>query len=148
MFQEGAYKGRCCSRFITDLKYAERLGTEPSGNASRGFSSLPSPSFTGVTVEPGSSSFKDMIAGVERGIVAEQFIGLGQSNTLTGDFSASLDLAFLVENGEIKGRVKDCMMSGNIIDLLKGEVYFSSERERRGSVVMPYAMFPSVSITA
>lgn len=134
--------------FITDLKYAERLGTEPSGNASREFSSLPSPSFTGVTVEPGSSSFKDMIAGIERGIVAEQFIGLGQSNTLTGDFSASLDLAFLIENGEIKGRVKDCMMSGNIIDLLKGEVYFSSERERKGSVVLPYAMFPAVSITA
>lgn len=136
------------SRFITDLKYAERLSTEPSGNASRGFSSLPSPSFTGITVEPGDSSFMDMISGIERGIIAEQFIGLGQSNTLTGDFSASLDLAFLVENGEIKGRVKDCMMSGNIIDLLKGEVHFSSERERKGSAVMPYAMFPAVSVTA
>lgn len=136
------------SRFITDLKYAERLGTEPSGNASRGYSSLPSPSFTGVTVEPGSQSFMDMISGIGRGIIAEQFIGLGQSNTLTGDFSASLDLAFLVENGEIKGRVKDCMMSGNIINLLKGEVYFSSERERKGAAVMPYAMFPAVNITA
>lgn len=134
--------------FITDLKYAERLGTAPSGNASRGYSSLPSPSFTGVTVEPGSISFKEMISGIGRGIIAEQFIGLGQSNTLTGDFSANLDLAFLVENGEIKGRVKDCMMSGNIIDLLKGEVHFSSERERKGSAVMPYAMFPAVNITA
>ena len=133
---------------ITDLKYAERLGTEPTGNASRGYSSLPSPSFTAVTVEPGNMSFKDMIAGVERGIVAEQFIGLGQSNTLTGDFSANLDLAYLVENGEVKGRVKDCMMSGNIIDLLGGEVHFSSERERKGSAVMPYAIFPAVSIIA
>ncbi len=134
-------------KFITDLKYAERLGTEPSGNASRGYSSLPSPSFTGITIEPGSSSYKEMISGIDRGIIAEQFIGLGQSNTLTGDFSANLDLAFLVENGEIKGRVKDCMMSGNIIDLLNGEVYFSSERERKGASVVPYAMFPAVSIT-
>lgn len=135
-------------QFITDLKYAERLGTEPSGNASRGYSSLPSPSFTGVTIEPGDKSFKDMISGIERGIIAEQFIGLGQSNTLTGDFSANLDLAFLVENGEIKGRVKDCMMSGNIIELLAGEIYLSSERERKGSALIPYAMLPAVSITS
>lgn len=134
--------------FINDLKYAERLGLEPTGNASRGYSSLPSPSFHGIVVEPGEKSFKEIISGIDRGIVAEQFIGLGQSNTLTGDFSANMDLAYLVENGRIKGRVKDCMISGNIIELMKGSFTMTKDVERRGSSLLPYCMFPAVSITA
>jgi PmbA protein len=134
--------------FINDLKYAERLGLPPTGNASRGYSSLPSPSFHGIAVEPGVKSFDEIISGIDRGIVAEQFIGLGQSNTITGDFSANMDLAYLVENGKIKGRVKDCMISGNINELMKGEFTLSKDVERRGSSVLPYAFFPKVSITA
>jgi len=134
--------------FINDLKYAERLGLAPTGNASRGYSSLPSPSFHGIAVEPGEKSFDEIIAGIDRGIVAEQFIGLGQSNTITGDFSANMDLAYLVENGKIKGRVKDCMISGNINELMKGEFTLSKDVERRGSSLLPYAFFPAVSITA
>ncbi len=134
--------------FINDLKYAERLGLAPTGNASRGYSSLPSPSFHGIAVEPGTKSFEEIISGIDRGIIAEQFIGLGQSNTITGDFSANIDLGYLVEKGKIKGRVKDCMISGNIIDLMKGDFTISSDVERRGSSLMPYGFFPAVSITA
>ena len=134
--------------FIADLKYAERLGIEPTGNAARGFSSLPSPSFNGITMEPGESGFSEIIKGIEKGIVAQQFIGLGQSNTLNGDFSANLDLAFLVENGEIKGRLKDCMISGNVYDLMKGNIQVSSEMERKGSGLMPYICLDGVNYTS
>jgi PmbA protein len=133
--------------FVTDLKYAERLNVEPTGNASRGYSSLPSPSFHGIAVAPGNRAFAEIISGIDRGIVAEQFIGLGQSNTITGDFSANLDLAFLVEKGRITGRVKDCMISGNIIELLKKDFIISEEIERRGSSLLPYIFFPGVCIT-
>ncbi len=141
-------KNGVIKNFINDLKYAERLGIEPTGNASRGYSSLPSPSFHGIIVEPGEKYYRDIISGIDRGIVAEQFIGLGQSNTLTGDFSANMDLAYLVENGRIKGRVKDCMISGNIIELMKGEFILSKDVERRGSSLLPYCFFPAVNITA
>jgi PmbA protein len=134
--------------FIADLKYAERLGIEPTGNAARGFSSLPSPSFNGLTMEPGKAEFSEIIKGIDKGIVAQQFIGLGQSNTLNGDFSANLDLAFLVENGEIKGRLKDCMISGNVYDLMKGNIQVSSEMERNGSTFMPYICFEGVNFTS
>lgn len=133
--------------FINDLKYAERLGLEPTGNASRGYSSLPSPSFHGIAIKPGDKTFDEMISAVEKGIVAEQFIGLGQSNTITGDFSANMDLAYLVENGKIKGRIKDCMIAGNIIEMMKGDFTLSREVERRGSSLLPYCYFPAVNIT-
>jgi PmbA protein len=134
--------------FINDLKYAERLNMEPTGNAYRGYSSLPSPAFHGIRIKPGEKSFEDMISGIDKGILAEQFLGLGQSNTITGDFSANLALAYLIENGKRKGRVKDCMISGNIIDLMSGEFILSKDVERKGSSLLPYCLFPAVSITS
>ena len=134
--------------FINDLKYAERLNMPPTGNAYRGYSSLPSPAFHGIRVQPGEKLSEEIISNIERGILAEQFIGLGQSNTITGDFSANLALAYLIENGKIKGRVKDCMISGNIIDLMKGDFVLSKDLQRKGSSLLPYCLFPGVSLVS
>jgi len=38
---------------------------------------------------------------------------------LAGEFSVNVALGFLVEDGRIKGRVKDCMVAGNVYDILK-----------------------------
>ncbi len=143
LIENGAVKN-----FIADLKYAEKLEIEPGGNGARGYASPPSTSFSNVVVKPGSTCCSDMIKDMRRGILVEQFIGLGQSNTLTGDFSANLDLAYLIENGSITGRVKDCMIWGNLFDLLKGDVTLSSEWERRGSLYTPYIFFPSIDYMA
>ncbi len=134
-------------KFISDLKYAHKLGLEPEGNGTRGYSSLPYPSFNNVIIEGGGVGFSEMLKSIKRGILADQFIGLGQSNTLTGDFSAGLDLAYLVENGEITGRIKDCMLSDNLFSLLNSDILLSSDRERSGSVLAPYALFPQVNYT-
>jgi PmbA protein len=133
--------------FITDLKHAQKLNLLPEGNGARGYSSLPYPSFSSIIIEPGTDSQDAIIRSISRGILVEQFIGLGQSNTLSGDFSANLDLAYLVENGTITGRVKDCMLSDNLFRLLAGEIILSGERERIGSVLAPYVLFPAVSFT-
>ncbi len=133
--------------FITDLKHAQKMNLSPGGNGARGYSSLPYPAFSNITIEPGPEARDRIIGTVTRGILVEQFIGLGQSNTLTGDFSAGLDLAYLIEGGKITGRVKDCMISGNLFTLLAGEFALSAERERVGAVLAPSILFPSVNFT-
>jgi PmbA protein len=133
--------------FITDLKHARKLDLVPEGNGSRGYSSLPYPSFSNIIIEPGQDKHDAIIRSISRGILVEQFIGLGQSNTLSGDFSANLELAYLVENGTITGRVKDCMLSDNLFRLLAGEIVLSAEREQIGSVLAPYVLFPAVHFT-
>jgi PmbA protein len=138
-------KNGTVENYITDLRFAAKLGIRPGGNASRGYASLPHPSFSNIAVEAGSSSFQDLMKGFGRGILVDQFIGLGQSNTITGDFSANLDLAFLFEKGEIIGRVKDCMISDNIFTMLEGVFMLSAEREQNGSIVLPHAAFPAVN---
>ena len=134
-------------RYITDLKHAEKLSIEPEGNAARGYSTLPAPSFSNTTIEGGKESYSSIISSIDKGILVDQFIGLGQSNTLTGDFSANLDMAYLVENGQTTGRVKDCMISDNLFDLLAGEVIISLERELSGATLAPYIVFPAVNYT-
>lgn len=133
--------------YITDLKYAALLGMVPGGNGARGYSSLPYPSSSALVIGNGRESSETLLKNMGRGILVDQFIGLGQSNTLTGEFSANLDLAYLVEGGEITGRVKDCMLSGNIFTLLAGEVLFSAERQQTGSILSPHVFFPAVNYT-
>lgn len=133
--------------FIANLKYAARLGMEPTGHGMRGYSSQPGTSFTNLEVAPGTRPWKTIASDISEGVYVEGFIGLGQSNTLTGDFSATLDPGYRIENGEITGRLKDTMISGNIIDLLSAWHEFSVERERRGSRITPWFFAPEVSIT-
>jgi PmbA protein len=135
------------AQFISDLKFAHKLGMEPSGNASRSYSSLPVPSFSNIVIPRGNIPSSDIIRSIKRGILVDQFIGLGQSNTLTGQFSANLDLAYLIDAGEIAGRVKDCMISGNFFELLSGEMQLSSDAEQIGSSLVPYLYSPSVNYT-
>ncbi|HSV96907.1 MAG TPA: TldD/PmbA family protein [Spirochaetota bacterium] len=136
------------TEWISNLKYAALLGVRPSGNGSRGHSSLPEPSFSNVVVDGGEDDFDSLRAAVRSGVLVDQFIGLGQSNTLTGEFKASLDLAYAIENGEITGRVKDCMLSGNLFELLAAGTVFSRERLHYGAALVPFALFPAVHFTS
>jgi PmbA protein len=132
--------------FYVDLKHAALLNIKPTGGASRGYSSLPGPSLSNLSVQPGSSPLADMMKETPYGILADRFIGFGQTNTLEGEFTANMGLAFCVENGEVTGRVKNAMISGNVFELLKGESVFSIETETTGSMILPWVLFPSVAV--
>ncbi len=60
-----------------------------------------------------------MLADIKEGLVIEQLMGASQGNVLGGDFSGNVLLGYAVKNGEIVGRVKDTMVSGNIYEVLK-----------------------------
>jgi PmbA protein len=134
-------------KYISDLNYAHKLDLVPEGNGARGYASPPYPLNSNVIIKEGREPYSSLQKYVKKGILVDQFIGLGQSNTLTGDFSAGLDLAYLIENGEITGRVKDCMLTDNIFKLLRGDIFMSSEREQIGSVLAPYVLLSDVNYT-
>ena len=97
-----------------------------------------------MLVSPGTESSESLIKSVKKGIFVEQMLGFGQPNMENGDFSANLALGFLVENGEIVGRVKNAMISGNIFELLKGDLQFSSDVHPCNQ--QPYTIMPGVSL--
>lgn len=103
---------------LLDLQTAGQLGKTSTGAAGRGLASSPSPGTTVIDIAPGDVGFNDMIAGVKDGLVVEELLGAGQGNELGGDFRANVSLGYRIENGEIVGRVKDTMISGNVYKVL------------------------------
>jgi len=72
-----------------------------------------------LVVDPGPVSPEDLIADIDRGLLVDTVMGLGQGNVNAGDFSNNLSAGFLIEKGKIIGRVKNAMISGNIYRLLR-----------------------------
>ena len=131
-FENGVLK-----TYTTDLQTAGLLGCEPSGHGFRGYGNRPYPSSTNVVIAAGDTSFDDMVSGMKRGVIVDQTLGSGQSNVLAGEFSVNLDLGFLVEDGRIAGRVKDCMVAGNVYEVLRHVEALGSERQWIGSNCVP-----------
>ena len=103
---------------LLDLQTAGQLGKTSTGAAGRGLATTPSPGTSVIDIAAGDVHFEDMIAGIKKGLVVEELLGAGQGNELGGDFRANVSLGYKIENGEIVGRVKDTMISGNAYKVL------------------------------
>ena len=113
--------------FLYDLQTAGQAGVESTGSAARGRGSMPAPSISALVFEEGDTGFADMVADIKAGLVVETLIGAGQGNILGGDFGGNVLLGYKVENGEIVGRVKDTMVSGNVYDVMNELVAIGDE---------------------
>jgi PmbA protein len=142
------FDGGVLRAYRTDLQTAALLGVEPGANASRSYSSRPSPAASNVVVAPGGTTLDEMIAGMKRGVIIDQTLGSGQSNVLAGEFSVNLDLGFLVEDGHIAGRLKDCMVAGNVYEVLKEVQAVGSESRWLGGTCAPPILVGGLKLAA
>jgi PmbA protein len=142
LFEKGVLKA-----FLYDLQTAGLVGAQTTGSAARPFTGQPGPDASNLVLEPGTTSAADMLKGLEHGILVEEVLGAGQSNVLAGEFSVNVDLGFLVWKGEIVGRVKDCMLTGNVFDVFNRIRALGSEQEVHGSLVAPPVCFDAVSVS-
>jgi len=142
IIQDGVLKS-----FIYDLQTAGVMKTESTANALRSYNSLPSPSTTNLVLEPGDVSFEEMVKDIKDGIIVDQVIGSGQGNELTGEFSVNVDLGYRVKRGEIKGRLKDVMISGNAYKLLNQVIGVGKEARFVGAIRTPPLYFEKVTVT-
>lgn len=129
-----------------DLKTAINLGIAHTGNAAGGYASLPSIGYNNIFISPGNTLSEDIIKNVKNGLLVESVLGGGQSNTLSGDFSVNISLGYHIVNGEIAGRVKDLMISGNVYEIFK-EADLSSDLVVKGSLSAPHILFNNVNVS-
>ena len=113
--------------FLYDLQTAALAGKKSTGSGNRGRGSLPSPSSSALIISPGKAAFDEMIKDIKEGLVVEQLMGAEQGNILGGDFSGNVLLGYKIENGELAGRVKDTVVSGNVYKILKEIAAIGSE---------------------
>jgi PmbA protein len=142
LVEKGVLKG-----FIYDLKTAEKSGVVSTGNAARSLFNPPDPALTNFVIQAGETPLKDILAGIDSGILVEDLLGLGQGNILSGAFSNPLALAFKIEKGEIVGRVKDLSIAGNVYDLLKNVAAVSQEALWvYNTFYAPYILIPEMNV--
>ena len=137
------------ANFLYDLQTAAIAGATSTGSGSRSRGGMPTPSVSALVIEEGDTSFKEMVRDIKEGLVVEMLIGAGQGNVLGGEFSGNVLLGYKVEGGEIVGRVKDTMVSGNIYDALKGLVAVGSEAQWVGGALkIPHLYLSSLAVAS
>jgi PmbA protein len=121
--------------FLYDLQTAALAGIRSTGNGSRNRGGLPTPGASALVIAPGTTTFDEMVADIDEGLIVEQLMGAEQGNILSGDFSGNVLLGYKVEHGKITGRVKDTMVAGNIYAILKDIAAIGSEAKWVGSIL-------------
>lgn len=112
LVKDGVLVGRLHSR-----ETAAKLAEEPTGNArAQDYNHPPLVRMRNTFIEPGETSFEDMISDVRLGVYALKSRG-GQ--TCLGNFSFSSAYAYMIRDGKVAEPVRDVVLAGNLFETLE-----------------------------
>lgn len=128
---------------ILDLQSGETLGLPSTGNGT-----LAGPQPHHVILSTGSESVTTTRKSIDRGLIVFDSMGAWAGNPYSGNVSGTISLGLLIENGEVVGRVKDCMFSINSFKHFKDHLIATScETKEDGSSTYPYVTLDEVVIS-
>jgi PmbA protein len=135
--------------YIHNTYTAKKEGVPSTGNAVRGsFKSLPGIGVTNFYIErAGGKSDNGLIKSLSKGILIVGAMGVHTANPVSGDFSIGIS-GLWIENGEILYRVKEAVISGNILEMFKKVEGIGSDLEFYGSVGSPSILIGEMDISA
>jgi PmbA protein len=133
--------------FYADKTVGEILGSGSTGNGVRSsLGSYPSPGLMNLSIAAGKYGLEEMISQVNEGLIIDQILGSGAG--IAGDFSVNVDLGYLVRRGEVVGRVKDTMVSGNAYVALKNIIAVGNDTDWNGPCSTPSILVDGLSVTS
>lgn len=139
--------------FYFDLYYAGKTNNESTGNGVRSgiwggdpVRIRPKPSLISVNIEKGDKSFDELISMMDRGMIVAGQLGAHSGNIPNGDFSIGLSPGIYVEDGKIRGRVLDAMISGNIYEVMNKIVGIENRVYPSYLGYYPSILFDNVSV--
>ncbi len=111
LIKDGILVGRLHSR-----ETAARMKEQPTGNArALNYRHAPIVRMTNTAIEPGHTSFQDMIKDIRLGVYACDAFG---GNTALENFSFSSGYAYMIRDGQVAEMVKDVILAGNLFETL------------------------------
>ncbi|CEG29389.1 TldD/PmbA family protein [Bacillus sp. B-jedd] len=136
------------ANFLHNRKTAKKDGVESTGNAVKGgFQGTIGVGPYNVYLEPGDSSFDELIAKTDKGIVIVELQGENAGiNPLAGDFSLAA-IGFLVEDGKIVRPIDQFTIAGNFFELLNEIEEIGNDLTFRSSINFPSIKVKALSIT-
>ncbi|OGI14751.1 hypothetical protein A3K63_02645 [Candidatus Micrarchaeota archaeon RBG_16_49_10] len=155
LIEKGVFKN-----FTYDQFYALKDGTKSTGNGLRQsdvffvfdskFGSMPTNQISNLYIKPGKRSLDELIGEVKEGVLVEKFSWLNPDG-MTGDFSSEISAGYRIKNGEIANPVKGGLVSGNLIEMMRGVSGLSDKSTiTSGGTVLagicPYIRFEDVQV--
>lgn len=105
---------------IADLRNAKKYGVEATGNGRRSFDSATTMRFNSLVVGAGKRSTQEILKSLDNCIIV--FMGHGGDFTDKGDYSTPLQLSYLVQKGEIIGRLPQLTVNTTTNDMFNGRL--------------------------
>ena len=112
LIENGVLKG-----LLTTKKTAEQYGLPNPGTASAPYDGVPDLGFSRFYVDPTAKSLKELVPGKAVYVV----MASGGDTTPDGHFATPVQMAYLMEDGELVGRLPGLSISGSFYDLLGGD---------------------------
>lgn len=108
--------------FLTHLASASKLRLDPTGNGrAQDFHSQPIVRQTNLYMKPGDYSFEELLEDIDEGIYLRGMgAGGGQVDPGTGSFTFSVGPSYIIRRGELVELVRGTVVSGSILETLKG----------------------------
>jgi PmbA protein len=131
--------------FLYDSFTARKAGARTTGNASRGYSSLPHIGFNNLYLEPGEASPEELIKDVKNGFYVTAMLGHG-ANVVTGEYSRGAN-GLWIENGELTVPVQEVTVAGNMLEMMESIDGIGSDLTFRGSVGAPTVRFAELTVS-
>ncbi len=104
--------------WLLDIRSANKLGLTTNGRASRGLSSVSSPSSTNLYMQAGEIGPEELYGDMKEGFYVTEAFGMG-INPVTGDYSQGAS-GFWIEQGKLTVPVTEMTIAGNLKDMFKG----------------------------
>lgn len=127
-------RGGALRNYYLDTYYARKLGMKPTTGR-----------WSNMVVEPGRGDLKSIIAGVDRGIYVDSWLG-GNSDSTSGEFSLGLR-GNLIEKGKLGAPVGEMNVTGNIVELFARLSTVGADPWIYSSVRSPTLAFDGVSFS-
>jgi PmbA protein len=130
--------------FLYDAFTARKAGARSTGNAARGYRSLPSIGTHNLYLEAGTKTPEEIIRGIPNGFYVTAMLGHG-ANLVTGEYSRGAN-GLWIENGELTIPVQEVTVAGNLLDMLGSIDAIGNDLSFRGSTASPTIRFEELTV--
>ncbi|WP_373045524.1 TldD/PmbA family protein [Vulgatibacter sp.] len=131
--------------FLYDSATARKAKAKPTGNARRGYSSLPGIGVTNFHLHAGDTPAQSIVKSVKNGLYVTAMLGRG-ANTVTGDYSRGAN-GIWIRNGEFAEPVQEVTVAGHMLDMLQTIDAVGDDIDFRGSVGAPTIRFAELTVS-
>ena len=131
-------------RLLHTTATARRFNIQPTGNALRGYDSLPAVGPTNFYIDRGTSKPDSMIQDVPRGLYVTGTAGFG-FDLAAGEYSQQVE-GFWIEGGKLTQPVEGVTVAGKLDDMLMGIDAVGKDLDFRATIASPSLRFKELTI--